>query len=209
MFILQSKFFVYAEQNKERSKRQRMDMTTLLLGLIGLTVVLLVFGTLGYWFHLRLLRLEQRLCDCNSPAAAVEELVECGVEEPILEDEEDDDRLSVPESELIHQDIEVPESNELDFEEADDVQGHSGDEQVVEQEEHSDESEEQPDESEEQSDEQENSMTNESVPAETPDYESMTIPVLRDLCTSRGIAWTRKDRKGDLITHLQSSDARE
>lgn len=174
-----------------------MDMTTLLLGLIGLTVVLLVFGTMGYWFHLRLLRVEQRLCDCNSPTAAVEELVECAVEEPTLEDD-DDDRLSVPESELIHQDIEVPESNELDLEESDDVQDHSGDEQVVEQE-HTEEEQEQT----------ENSMTTDSAPAETPDYDSMTIPVLRDLCTSRGIAWTRKDRKGDLITHLQSSDARE
>lgn len=207
------------------------NITAILVGLILFTIVLLSIGSVGYWLHLRLLRLEQRvsLCggDCGggsgpsagssgSPAMpmhqppfsmmppfmslhsnAVKANNDAGQDLPddLFDDNDDLDEEQEGQEEAVLEvdDIEDDDDDRLSIPAPAPVTVQEVQvEEIVRP---------------ETTDMENTEDEGEAGADETPDYEHMTVAALRELCEQRGIATSRKDRKGDVIAKLQHGEA--
>jgi hypothetical protein len=195
------------------------DYTTIAFLLLCMSVT--INAMFSFWTHLRVMRMESyvaRQCSANAPIPAMsispDDIKHLQVnfanlrmnpEVPLVPVTEEDDRLSLDDSTDASSDASSVHSDELEAELEHELEAElkTQIEAVVEQ-----ITVQTP--SATSSVSQELSVPEIVEPSEElhteVDYKKMNVASLKDLCESRGISFSKKDRKDDLIGHLKHWD---
>jgi cytoskeletal protein RodZ len=174
-----------------------MDTQSTLFTLISVTVLLVIMSAVGFWLHLRLVRMEKvqwitsmlassKQCCASSTESQPEavETVTLEVSEPEPEPEKAPEQAPEAAKEQAPEAAKEEEEAEKEEEEAEIDDRLSIPESVEE------------------------TLVEQAIELPTTStFDDMTVPQLKDLCRERGIKVHQKDRKGDLVARLSSISA--